>query len=92
MFTRDFWATAAERAIKTIAQSLLAVLALGTTLWGVDWAEAIGIALLAGLISILTSIAGPKGDDGAVRDLARKRTPDTVAAEQTHWGRVDGED
>lgn len=92
MFTRDFWTTAGERAIKTIAQSLLAVLALGTTLWGVDWTEAIGIALLAGLISILTSIAGPKDEDGAVGDLSRKRTPDTVAAEQPHWGEIDGEE
>ena len=62
MFTRAFAIDALTRAAKTIAQALLATLALGSTLWGIDWVEALGIALLAGLISLLTSIADPAVD------------------------------
>lgn len=57
----------AERAIKTFAQSLVAVgLAGATDLLSVDWVNALSIAGLATLVSVLTSIASSKiGDDTA---------------------------
>ncbi|PGS81621.1 holin [Bacillus cereus] len=57
----------AERAIKTFCQSLIAVgLAGATDLMSVDWMNALSIAGLATVVSILTSIASSKvGDDTA---------------------------
>lgn len=57
----------AERAVKTFAQSLVAVGLAGTTdLLSVDWVNALSIAGLATLVSILTSIASSKiGDNTA---------------------------
>ena len=57
----------AERAVKTFAQSLVAVgLAGATDLLSVDWVNALSIAGLATLVSILTSIASSKiGDSTA---------------------------
>lgn len=57
--TRRFWAGAAERAVKTFAQSLLALIAVGTPIFGQDWAQFLGISATATLISVLTSIATP---------------------------------
>lgn len=52
----------AERAAKTFAQALAAaVIATGaTSLTGVDWGEALGIAALAAVMSALTSVASWK--------------------------------
>lgn len=53
-----FWKAAGERCVKTFAQSLIAVgLAGATDLLGVDWGDALSIAGLAAVISILTSVA-----------------------------------
>ena len=67
LWTKQFWLGAAERAIKTIAQSLVAVLGVaGTGLLTVDWVAALSVAGAAGLASLLTSIgsaehvAGPQ--------------------------------
>lgn len=58
MFTREFWAAAAERALKTVAQSVVAVLGVGAVgILAVDWVQTLSVAAAAGLASILTSIA-----------------------------------
>lgn len=58
MFTREFWAAAAERALKTVAQSVVAVLGVGAVgILSVDWVQTLSVAAAAGLASILTSIA-----------------------------------
>lgn len=47
------------RAVKTMAQAALAVLGTGTIgLMEVDWLNLISITIMAGVSSILTSIAG----------------------------------
>lgn len=59
MFTVVFWKDAAERAIKTIAQTLLALWLVGDVAFNalsVDWKEALGIAVGAAILSVLTSI------------------------------------
>lgn len=57
----EFWSYAGERAIKTVAQSALAVLGSGSIgLFAVDWANLASVSLGAGLFSILTSIAFKK--------------------------------
>ena len=53
------WLKAAGiRAIKTVAQTAVAMIPVGATLSQVGWLEVLGTAALAGLCSILTSIAG----------------------------------
>jgi len=57
MLTRRFWLDALERAVKTFAQSLVAVATAATVAdVGASWKTWIGTAALAAAISILTSI------------------------------------
>jgi Putative lactococcus lactis phage r1t holin len=58
MFTYHFWRLAIERAVKTFAQSLLAILsASGVGLFTVPWIAALSTAGLATVLSVLTSVA-----------------------------------
>lgn len=53
------WRKAAGvRAIKTVAQTAVATIGAATVLSAVDWRMTISAALLAGLLSLLTSVAG----------------------------------
>lgn len=56
--TKKWWKAAGVRAVKTVAQA--AVAAIGTTamLSQVDWLVVGSTALLAGVPSLLTSVAG----------------------------------
>ena len=53
-----WFCTASVRAIKTIAQTALATIGTAVVLNEVDWIMVGSTALLAGLLSMLTSIAG----------------------------------
>lgn len=61
------WAIAAAvRAIKTAAQTAVALIPAGACITEVTWPVVAGTACLAGVVSILTSIAGvPEVDEGA---------------------------
>lgn len=62
------WVRAALiRAIKTMAQAAIGVLGTGAIgLMQADWANVLSIALMGGVLSLLTSIAGiPEVDDGS---------------------------
>lgn len=74
MFKRKFWPAAAERAIKTAAQVLVAFLGADVVdAFSVDYGRAGGIAAGAAIVSLLTSIASaPAGDAEA------KGTPSLV--------------
>lgn len=53
------WIKAAGvRAIKTVAQSAIAAIGTAAMLGGVDWKTVASTAALAGLLSLLTSVAG----------------------------------
>ena len=54
---KDFWKASLIRAIKTIAQTALSMLTVGQAVLDVDWLNVISVSAVAGLISILTSIA-----------------------------------
>lgn len=57
MWTSDFWKAAAERSVKTFAQTAAATLtAAGLGLLDVDWVALVSVAGMAGLVSLLTSI------------------------------------
>jgi hypothetical protein len=66
MWTKAFWQAAAERSIKTFAQTAAALLvASGTGLLDSDWQTTGSVAGMAALLSVLTSVAsagvGPAG-------------------------------
>ncbi|MEY8458579.1 holin [Lactococcus ileimucosae] len=68
MFTnKTFWKDTLERAVKTFAQSLVAVMTAGATgLLDVDWINALSVAGLAFVVSVFTSIgSGTVGDQSA---------------------------
>ncbi|MDR0884729.1 MAG: holin [Oscillospiraceae bacterium] len=54
---KEWWIAALTRALKTVAQVGLGALATDT-IWGVDWKAVGGIVVMAGLLSLLTSLAG----------------------------------
>lgn len=58
IFTSAFLRGAGERAVKTFAQSLVAVITAAEVIGilDVDWAGALGAAALAAVLSLLTSI------------------------------------
>ena len=58
VFTRDWARAAAIRAIKTVAQTAVASIGTTTALGGVDWIMVASTAILAGIVSVLTSAAG----------------------------------
>ena len=59
------WIKAAGiRAIKTLAQTMIATIGTTAVLEDVNWAVVISASLLAALLSLLTSVAGlPEVDD-----------------------------
>lgn len=58
MFTKAFWKGAAERAIKTFAQTLAGFLVVGEFA-GIDFSVGLQAAAVAAGLSLLTSIASP---------------------------------
>ncbi len=53
------WLKAAGiRAIKTTAQAAIGGIGAATALGGVDWKLTVPTAVLAGIVSVLTSVAG----------------------------------
>ena len=53
---KKYWAFATERAVKTVAQVALAGMLAGSGILDVDWVQIASVSLLAGLMSLLTSV------------------------------------
>ena len=56
--TKNWIKAALVRAVKTIAQTAVATIGTATVFSEVNWVMILSASLLAGLLSILTSIAG----------------------------------
>lgn len=67
--SRQFWTATAERAVKTIAQTAIAFIGGGLVgLFEVDWLKIASVAVVAGLVSVLTSVASID-TDGQVKPV-----------------------
>lgn len=49
---------AGTRAIKTVAQTAISLISVGTVMSDIDWLMVGSASLLAGILSLLTSVAG----------------------------------
>nr|DAU64714.1 MAG TPA: holin [Bacteriophage sp.] len=56
--TKEWFKRAGIRAIKTMAQTAVALIPAAATIQAVDWKLVTGTAVLAGVVSMLTSVAG----------------------------------
>ena len=55
---RNWWKAAGVRAIKTVAQAAIGTIGASALLSEVDWLVVASAAALAGVLSLLTSVAG----------------------------------
>ena len=69
--TQRFWASALEGAVRAAAAAALAVIGTDQLIsaLGIDWTQVAGVALLAGVIALLTAVAIP---DHEVREERRE--------------------
>lgn len=56
--TKKWLKCAGVRAIKTVAQTAVATIGTASVMGGVDWVMVASASVLAGVLSVLTSIAG----------------------------------
>ena len=56
--TRKWMVNAGIRAVKTMAQTAVAVMGTSTVLSAIDWRMVLSSAIVAGIVSIMTSVAG----------------------------------
>ncbi len=58
VFTKEWFNKAGVRAIKTVAQTAIATIGTATVLGAVDWVAVVSASAVAGILSLLTSVAG----------------------------------
>ena len=56
--TKKWIKAAAVRAVKTMAQTAVSLITVGNLITELDWVSIIGISATAGVVSMLTSVAG----------------------------------
>lgn len=56
--TQKWLKAAGIRAVKTMAQTAVAVIGTGAVISAVDWKMVLSASIVAGVVSILTSVAG----------------------------------
>lgn len=64
IFTKEWWAAAGVRALKTVCQTAIATIGTAVVLSDVNWVAVVSASALAGILSMLTSLAGlPEVED-----------------------------
>lgn len=56
--TKNWLKAAGVRAVKTVAQTAVATIGTSAVMSAVDWRMVLSASLLAGVLSLLTSVAG----------------------------------
>lgn len=82
IMTAEFWKSSGEAAIKAAAAAALAVIGTDQLIsaMSVDWAQVGGVAILAGIVSVLTSIVVPTPEVRAARREADRLEAEALAA------------
>lgn len=67
---KEWWKKAGMRAVKTMAQTALSLFTVGEAINQVDWLNLVSVSLVAGVYSLVTSLAGlPElEEDGSGKD------------------------
>jgi len=55
---KEWWKAAGIRAIKTVAQAAIAMIGTAVVMSDVNWKMVVSASVLAGILSMLTSVAG----------------------------------
>lgn len=64
IFTKKWFKAASIRALKTVAQTAVATIGTAAVMSAVDWKMVVSASILAGILSVLTSLAGlPEVDE-----------------------------
>lgn len=58
--TVEWFKAASVRAVKTMAQAALGIMGTGIFLHDIDWTMVVSASIVAGIASVLTSVAGIK--------------------------------
>ena len=58
IFTKEWWTAAGIRAIRTVAQTAIATIGTSAFMSEVNWVAVASASALAGVLSLLTSLAG----------------------------------
>ena len=58
IFTKEWAKATAVRAVKTVAQTAVATIGVSAVMSDVNWVVVGSASLLAGILSVLTSVAG----------------------------------
>lgn len=64
VFTKEWLCAAGVRAIKTVAQTALGMITVGMAMSEIKWVYVGSVSLVAGIYSLLTSVAGLPEVDG----------------------------
>ena len=75
--TKIWMRCAGIRAIKTMAQTAVAMIGTAVVMSSVDWKMVLSASVLAGILSMLTSVAGLPEVDHETEDI-----PDEIIAEE----------
>ena len=71
-YWKKWFKAAGIRAVKTFAQTMLGMIAIGAAISEVDWKYTVSVAVVAAFLSLLTSVAGlpelKEKDDGENSD------------------------
>lgn len=80
MTTLAFWRATVERAVKTFAQALLALIGTGAVgVTALNWPQLLSVSATAALLSVLTSVASgaTDGNPSATNAEVTPATPGT---------------
>lgn len=56
--TKKWFKAAGVRAVKTVAQTMVSMLTVGQAFMEINWLNILSVSAVAGVISLLTSVAG----------------------------------
>lgn len=72
VFSMEWLKAAGIRALKTVAQTAVATIGTAAVMSSVDWRMVASASVLAGILSLLTSVAGlPEVKDGELHETER---------------------